>query len=269
MSDPKLTCFKKEVVVSYPSLAKYLPGFWADSSLLEIPQTDFLPVEIRVAKFALSTDKGGSVLIVFVFDLQKKNRLHLVDRATLSLIVKHFNTNGFTSGDTIMILVGKDGSRKQTQLELPFMSVPTRKLLVLDFDGGTNLADFLLRIIVDVDKAEARLLSLSNKSRLDLTSLPTSEKRIRLGKEDGDAKERIIFANQLLQIQGISEKAAQALASEYGRSSNLMARVGSENSLEEISFVSAKGETRRLNVRVRNMIRAIFSGNPDPDNLLN
>jgi hypothetical protein len=171
-------------------------------------------------------------------------------------------------GDTILILVGKDGSRKRTQLEVPFMRVPVRKLLVFDFDGGTNLADFLLRIIVDVDKAEARLLSLSNKSRLDLTSLPTSEKRIRLGKETGDAKERIILANKLLQIQGISEKVAQALATEYGRSSTLMARIGAENSLEEISFVSAKGEPRRLNVRVRNMIRSIFSGNPHPDDLL-
>lgn len=269
MSEFRLTCLERTVRISYPSLKKYLPDFDVDSVLLEIPRKDFLPVELRVAELSRSkTDSGGRILIAFVFDLERKNRLVLVRDSILAQIISHLDSTGFTSRDSTLVLVGKEGSKKLTELDIPFANVPLKKLLIYDFDGKIHLIDFLRKTIVDFDKAESRILSLSNKSRLDLTSLPISERRLRVDQGTPEKRQQIIFANQLLQIPGISEKVALSVADKYSRTSTLMSSINADDRLDDLSFVSAKGETKKLNLRVRRFLRTIFSDKADPQSVL-
>ena len=88
----------------------------------------------------------------------------------------------------------------------------------------------------------------------------------------------IVFANQLLQIPGITEKVAMAIAGKFKTPTGLLEFINKGNSLEGLTFMNSKHEVKkyvnirplvrvflRVNCRIRSVLEKTFSDSVDPD----
>ena len=249
--------------ISYDSLLKYLEGFEIDPERILVPTPENLTVEIRLAEMKLTHDPKKRYLIVFIFDKERRNRLQLLSQAMVEEVVSHMQATGLVNSNTVVMLVGKEGSRERTLMLSVFHSFDSLKLIIYDFDGKVGLIEFIRGIASDVDRVEARNQSLQDPGRLDLTSLPTSEKRLRI--TDEESKQKIVFANQLMQIPGISEKVAIGIADYFQLPSRLMEDLKGAKSVNEIAVSTGRGESKRLNARVRSSLAKVFDYEADPN----
>jgi hypothetical protein len=247
--DPKVT-------VSYESLGKYLDGFHVSPDRLILPDPYQIPVEIRLARFALARDKHRFYFVGFIFDKVKKNRLLLLDSQCVEEVSHYLHAHGVASCNDVLIIIGKEGSRIRSQMSFAFRDVEKSKLILIDFDGKTPLKDFLVSVISNIEKVEARNRNLSDRVRLDLTSQPASDKRIKIF----DEKKRgtVLFANQLMQITGISETIALGIAKQFETPFRLMNEISGSPISTELTFNSERGP-RKVNSRVRSSLQRIFS----------
>ena len=229
--------------------------------LIALPNSEVLSVEIRVAMFRTKPEPVNKYLLVFVFDKEKKNRLILLTSTTIEDISSYLVRQKLAGADDCVLIVGKEGSRVDNQTNIAFHENQFKKLIALDFAGKLSLVDFLKEVASDIDRVETRKRSLNDQARADLTSLPISEKRIKDG--DENRKQLVMFANQLLQLPGITEHIALALAESFGTPLELMGNASRSDTLDCFTFVS-KGENKKLNIRVKTGIRKVFNRTADP-----
>lgn len=251
----------KTVVVSYDSLRRYLPDFDVPPEAIQLPHSDNLSVEVRLAVLSVKVEPPARYLILFAFDKLKKNRLVLLDSNAIEEICTYLSAKELVKNDDVLMIVGKDGSKLSHQMNGVFFRTNFRKLVIRDFDGKQGLIDFLREIASDIDRIEARKRALSDPMRTDLTSLPVSDKRIRETPEQ--EKHVTIFANQLLQINGITEPLALAIAEKYEYPFALMESIAKDDSLD-LMTISRKGESKKLNIRVKAGIRKVFDFSANP-----
>jgi len=82
--------------------------------------------------------------------------------------------------------------------------------------------------------------------RTDLANIALNEKRIKIGPNHSDAERKyIVFANQLLQIPGITEKVAMAIAEKFQTPRGLLQFIDKGNSLEGLTFINSKHEVKK------------------------
>ena len=246
----------RNVHVSYDSLGKYLDGFDVSPDRLILPDPCQIPVEIRLARFALANDPHRYYFVGFIFDKQKKNRLLLLDGACVEEVTEYLNAHSVTSCRDVLILIGKEGSRMRSQMAVAFRDANKSKLILIDFDGKTPLKDFIGSVISNIEKVEIRNRSLSDRVRLDLTSQSASEKKIKIF--DDDKRDMVLFANQLMQITGLSETVALGLAERFETPYRLMNEISGIPMSAEIVLPSERGP-KKINSRVKSSLHRIFS----------
>jgi hypothetical protein len=251
----------KSAKVSYESLAKYLPDFDVSEKLIPIIDSHLLTFELRLAEFTTTMTPIRRYLLAFAFSSEKKNRLLLVDNALLEELSKHLLATCMATRADVVVLIGKEGSRAQTQVQSLFLIPRPRKIIVADFDGKLQLLDFLKSLLRDIERVEDRARVLTDQTRVDLTSQTPNEKRIRL--QEGDNKDIVIFANQLLQINGISESVALGIAQRFEAPCGLMDYIRTGGSLDDVTYMS-RGQTKKINARVKTGILRILDPNANP-----
>ena len=265
----------RNLIVSNGALGVILSGFFfeasPDSRLLECAT---LPAELRFFQVAASANPRRTYLTVFVFSNDKRNKLLHVDEELAKKIIGFLSDSGYIThmtrrpwAGTTVTLVGKKGSNVSSRFHTLFNRY---KVVVMDFPSGSTIEDFLGTILNDFEKIEQKGLQATNQqadSGPDLNSLPLSEKRIRL--QDGmtsNVRQETIFANQLLQIPGVTENIAQSIARRFGRPTKLLEHVAAGQSLVDISFTSARGDQKRINSRIQgSLVRLYGQGIPFDD----
>jgi len=256
MPPNQLQSLRKYVVVSYDSLRRYLPDFEVPQESITLPQSRRLSVEVRIAVFTTQSDRPVQYFAVFAFDREKKNRLVLLSMPMIEEICEYLTSNRLAGSEDVLLIIGKQGSKMSNQMNLLFLRSIFKKVLTIDFDVKQSLVDFLREIAGDIDRIETRKRSLSDPVRTDLTSLPVSEKRIR---ESSDQRRHItVFANQLLQINGITETSAVTIAEKYEYPRSLMHTIAQGDNLD-ILVLNPRGDARKLNNRVKSALCKIFS----------
>ena len=254
--------------VSYEALTKYLIPLEVSADKIQVPNEDSLSVEIRLAELSLMASPK-KYLLVFAFSKERKNRLLLLTNAMITEIIEHLSATGIASRESVLIVLGKEGSQAENRIVSIFNSFRISKLLIMDYNGKVALGDFLAGLVTDIDRVETRARSMSDQARLDLTAQPVSEKRIRLRDEVGEAKQQVVFANQILQISGITEKAAMALAGHFKRPIHLMNAISdNHNVLSDFTFVTLKGETKKLNSRIQSSLVKLFDHSANPNDTI-
>jgi hypothetical protein len=258
-----LTALSTSVRISYDSLQKYLQDFAVSTDRINVHEAHALPVEIRMAEFSLTNDLRKRYQLVFVFDKERHNRLLLLNHEIVDEVVLHLQTVGLADSHTVLILVGKEGSKDRTAMVSIFNLYSIRKVKIVDFDGKTALVDFIRTVASDIDRVEVRNQSLQDPVRLDLTSHPTSEKRIKI--VDDMHKQRIVFANQLIQVPGITEKVALGIADYFEVPAKLMRVTQTPGSLDCVRISNARGEEKALNSRIRAGLLKVYDFEADPN----
>ena len=255
--------------VSVDALKKYLAPLEISSELISAGDEDTLTIEYRVAEISLRDDSRKKYFIVFVFNKHKKNRLLLLNSVVIDEVINSLTSKGLLSESSIVILVGKEGSSGKNQMSCIFHTCHISKLVIIDYRNDSQMSDYMTTLLNDIDRVENRRKSLQDSARMDLTSLPTSDKKIRLKGETGEDWQKLVFANQLLQLPGLTEKIALAVANEYRRPIELMnALTRDPHSLKEFSYISQKGDIKNINVRVMAEIQKTFSFDANPNDLL-
>ena len=262
MTAYSFVCLDKSVSVSYESLARYLPEFDVTSEIIQLPDQTTLSIEVRVAVFCTRMEPVSRYILVFAFDRTRKNRLLLLTPNMLDEICEYFISQGIANPHDTVLIVGKEGSKLHNQLNSMFVFHNLKKVVVVDFDGKLPLTEFLHEITVDIDRVEARKKALSDPNRADLTSLPVSDKRINDSREQG-MRDSVIFANQLLQINGITEPLARSLAEKYMRPLDLMKALGSKDTIDTI-FFNNKGSAKKLNSGIKSRLLKVYDFGSDP-----
>lgn len=253
--------------VSVERLGKYLEPLQISEDRIVLARMGSLSVELRIAELGL-VGTSKKYYIVFVFDRHKKNRLILLTPSIITEVTECLTKESLdVLPSASLILVGKEGSRQANFMLCIFHCSHIGKLSVLDFTGLIPLADFLSSILMDIDKVETRLRSLRNHTRTDLTSLPTSEKKVRLTSDASTHdRMRVLFANQLLQLPGVNEKIATTLASMYGLPIRLMNELAiNGNDIRTFTLTSNMGDSKRINSMVLNGIVKTFHFSSSPE----
>ena len=261
MTTSNYACLGRRVKISYESLSRYLDGFEVDPDLIQLPNVNSLTIEIRLAVFQTIHSPITKYALAFAFDREKKNRLVHLNSFVIKEVCSYLIQERIVDSTDWVLLVGKEGSRVENQVDVCFQKLGVKKVVVLDF-GKTPLVEFLKEVTSDIDRVEARKRSLSDPVRADLTSLPTSEKKIRDSEEGKQVS--VVFANQLLQLPGITEPIALALVEHFGTPLSLMKALETDDPLDRFTYIQ-KGETRKANIRVKNGIRRIFKMTADPN----
>ena len=196
-------------------------------------------VQIKFARLTLSNCK--TYLVTFVFDKNQKGKLFRLTDEVISDTVDILKRAHYEQSDINVILVGKSGSRQNNKLLTVFNDFGIAKLLLYDFTSSQKVEEFIFQLIEHIDKIEHRLMA--DLAKADLANLPLSDKKIRLN-NDGDTK-RIVFANTLLQVPGITEKIALAIADKFGSPGRLLTHIGSGKNLTDFTFVDSKGDVKK------------------------
>ena len=248
------------VNVSHEALATILLGMNINICRdLCMPSHDGVLVELRGLQVVSSANPMRLYLIVFAFSREKANRLlliddviskNVVDNLVLAELLTPLSRRPWTG--TTLLLVGKTGSKELTKFSTLWNH---HKVVHVDFPSKSSVEDFTSMLLSDIEKIEQKGDQSKTTDGIDLSNLPLSEKRIRIQEDMSEhVKQETVFANQLLQIPGISEIVAQSIARRFKRPIALMAHVESSNALNDFTYSTAKGEFKKLNVRIKNTL---------------
>jgi hypothetical protein len=253
----------REVLISYDSLARYLPDFEISPERITLMPSDSLYLELRISIFQVGTPSPRKrFVLVFLFDKARKNRLLKISPADIDIVSEFLAAQNWIQQNDVAVLVGKSGSRLSSQLSLIFQVSCVCRIVVVDFDGKLPLVDFLREFANDIDRVESRMQSLLDPARMDLTSLPLCDRRIREG--GPGKKELVIFANQLLQLNGVAEPLAVSLAEAFKNPLSLMNQLAVTDVLQGFSYTT-RNQDVKPNSRVKSSIKKLFDLHSHPD----
>lgn len=243
-----LKLISPEVVVTDHHLGSLLSKLGLGSKLNDCFSDHEGPYLLKMAIFSHKAYPDWKYAICFVFDRQQKGKLIRLDPTILPCIVSDVcEILHLKKSDLIVQVVGRTGSRNACKLTTCFERFQCQKIIVNDFSASSTTIEEFLRISVDdLDRIAMKLEQLSNPTRIEMASLPQSDKRIRLDDAtDAESRNRIMFANQMLQIPGITEKAAMTVAKRFSTPKELIAFVDAGGTLLDMEVEQPNGDKKK------------------------
>ncbi len=243
-----LKCISNEVIVTDKVLGTILTGLCLNPQLRVFNSDPDTEYQLKMVVLSQKGYADRKFIICFAFDRKQKGKLIRLDPATLHTVVSNVCRELDLKDSNVAIqLIGRIGSRNSCKLSTCFDSFECAKVIVQDFSAtSTSISDFLRMNIDDLDRVTTKLDQLSNVTRIEMASLPQSEKKIRL--DDSSitrVRNEIMFANQMLQIPGITEKVALTVAKRFSTPKQLIAYIDSGNVLEDTEVENNSGERKR------------------------
>lgn len=237
-----------DVIVTDDHLGCLLRRIGLEPKLKEFPTCQENPFLLKMAVLSHRGYHDQNFVICFAFDSRQKGKLLKLEPSDVRNIVSYIcSVLTMTTQKTIVQLVGRTGSRNTCKLITCFETLQCQKIIVNDFSASvTSIDEFLRMSIDDLERVTSKLEQLTNPRRIEMASLPQSDKRIRL-EDAANANDRnvIIFANQLLQVPGITEKVALAIAKRFSTPKDLLAYIDTGHTLQETEIDHPSGDKKK------------------------
>jgi hypothetical protein len=266
MSTIKLLNLKNistQVIVTDPKLGDLMRGLNLAVELEDWNMQSNTNYTLKLAIFRHQMVATKKYILCFAFDPDRKSKLGLIDSDGLdSILASLEDVSKDDWATSTVIVIGRTGSRELNKLRTCFCDPTCAKVIVHDFSANSSDVGLFIRTAIDdIERVETRISHANNPTRTEIASLPLSEKTIRLNPDDTDSQKRkVMFANQLLQIPGITDKLALALAEQYRTPKDLMTFISAGNTLADDDGNSCNDSRRYVYcIRVVYLLRIVGS----------